>query len=130
MLDPRIHDEIINIHQKELPSLPTREQLQFYAETFRKKFGPEHLSRLHGRELLESMHSHGNKDSLVYWLEFKKDDEFPGIFGSIAGGSALKFGIYKSAETGEWKGGHPRKIITLSEDEAINRAERHRDCQR
>jgi len=36
------------------------------------------------------MHDHGNRDSLVYWLEFKDDEEFPAIFGSIAGGSALK----------------------------------------
>jgi len=41
------------------------------------------------------MHDHGNRDSLVYWLEFKDDEEFPASFGSIAGGSALKFGIYR-----------------------------------
>jgi hypothetical protein len=41
------------------------------------------------------MHAHGNRESLVYWLEFKNDDEFPGqMFGSIAGGSAHKFGCF------------------------------------
>ena len=36
------------------------------------------------------MHAlHGNYDSLVYWLEFKNDDEFPTRqFGSIGGGTA------------------------------------------
>ena len=48
--------------------------------------------------------------SLVYWLEFKNDDELPGSkFGSIGGGSALKFGIYKRKETGAWMTGSPLK---------------------
>ena len=29
-----------------------------------------------GEALLHTMHDHGNRDSLVYWLEFKDDDEF------------------------------------------------------
>jgi 5-methylcytosine-specific restriction protein B len=37
---------------------------------------------------------------MVYWLEFKDDEEFPAIFGSISGGSALKFGVFRRAETG------------------------------
>ena len=54
------------------------------------------------KTLLETMHTHGNKDSLVYWLEFKNDEEFPARFGSIAGGSAFKFGIFRRKETGTW----------------------------
>ena len=73
------------------------------------------------------MHSHGNKDSLVYWLEFKNDDELPGVFGSIAGGSALKFGIYRKKATGIWMTGSPSKQIELSVSEAIDRAHVHRD---
>jgi 5-methylcytosine-specific restriction protein B len=38
----------------------------------------------------------------MYWLEFKNDDDFPAVFGSIRGGSALKFGIYQSAKTNQW----------------------------
>ncbi len=58
---------------------------------FRSHFGPDVLKSLDGPALLNAMHTHGNKESLVYWLEFKKDDEFPGpTFGSIAGGSAHK----------------------------------------
>ena len=40
------------------------------------------------------------RDGMIYWLEFKNDDEFPSIFGSIAGGSALKYGFYRRQETG------------------------------
>lgn len=58
--------------------------------------------------------------TLVYWLEFKNDDEFPAKFGSIAGGSALKFGLYRRAESGEWMTGNPRNQKKLSVDEAID----------
>ena len=58
------------------------------------------LRGLDGLALLERMHKREGQDCLMYWLEFKNDDEFPAIFGSIAGGSALKFGIYQSAEDG------------------------------
>ena len=64
-----------------------------YYETFRQRFGPERLSAVDGEALLHLMHDTGNRDGLVYWLEFKDDAEFPARFGSIAGGSALKFGV-------------------------------------
>src|SRR4051812_26652249 len=81
-------------------ALLSQEKLQACYLLFQEKFGPERLRGLEGRELLETMHLHGNRDSLVYWLEFKDDEEFPAAFGSIAGGSALKFGIYCRKETG------------------------------
>jgi 5-methylcytosine-specific restriction protein B len=76
------------------------------------------------------MHDHGNKDSLVYWLEFKNDDEFDSrSFGSIAGGSALKFRVFRRKETGNWqaggeKGNQPKDI---TKEEAIEFARSHRD---
>jgi 5-methylcytosine-specific restriction protein B len=40
----------------------------------------------------------GEEESLAYWLEFKNDALFPGRrFGSIAGGSAFKFGVCRRA---------------------------------
>ncbi len=59
-------------------------------DTFRNRFGPEKLRNLDGEALLLTMHDHGNRDSLVYWLEFKSDDEFPAYFGGIAGGGRLE----------------------------------------
>src|SRR5688572_1331272 len=109
-------------------TLPPRQRRQGYYDTFRRKFGPEVLRALDGQELLEHMHAHGTHDSLVYWLEFKGDEEFPALFGSITGGSALKFGVYRRAETGTWatKGtGSAPKDISL--EEAITIARRHRD---
>lgn len=49
-------------------------QLAAYYDTFRRRFGPEQLSGLDGEVLLETIHDHDTRDSLVYWLEFKNDD--------------------------------------------------------
>jgi 5-methylcytosine-specific restriction protein B len=57
--------------------LLSRTQLDQFYSTFRSRFGPDRLANLDGEALLETMHAHGNRDSLVYWLEFKNDDEFP-----------------------------------------------------
>ena len=95
--------------------------------TFRSRFGPDVLARLDGEELLETMHAHGNKDSLVYWLEFKNDEEFPARFGSISGGSAFKFGIFRGKETGTWVTGSPQNVKQLTVPEAVEIARRHRD---
>jgi 5-methylcytosine-specific restriction protein B len=119
----KIHDNLTSRGE-----IPTSLQLQGYYDAFRRRFGPEVLRALGGVDLLERMHAHGSRDSMVYWLEFKDDEEFPAHFGSIAGGSALKFGVYKRAETGTWatKGnGHVPKDISV--DEAVEIAERHRD---
>lgn len=107
--------------------LKSKSQLSQYYDTFKNRFGPERLSGLDGVSLLEAMHDHSNKDSLVYWLEFKDDDEMPAIFGSIAGGSALKFGIYRRRETGAWMTGHPSDQRELSTEQAIEVARKHRD---
>jgi 5-methylcytosine-specific restriction protein B len=67
------------------------------------------------------------KDGLVYWLEFKDDDEFPAIFGSISGGSALKFGLYRRRETRAWMTGTPTAQREISTAEAVQMARAHRD---
>ena len=130
MLDPLIVSSLRSV-ENELEAkgkLTSRERLKEYYALFRQRFGPERLRALDGPELLEVMHDHGRRDEgLVYWLEFKDDDEFPDIFGSIAGGSALKFGIYRRRETGAWMTGSPRQQRELSLDEAIAIARRHRD---
>ena len=95
---------------------------------FRELFGPDVLAGLDGQNLLDRMHLRGTKDSLVYWLEFKDDDEFPAArFGSIGGGSALKFGIYWAADTKQWMGGSGNQQSRLTIDEAVARARTQRD---
>jgi 5-methylcytosine-specific restriction protein B len=106
----------------------SKSQVDKFCETFRQNFSPSKLNTLDGEVLLEAMHNHSNSDSLVYWLEFKNDDEFPTPkFGSIAGGSALKFGVYKRKETGAWMSGSPQNQKELSVDEAVEIARKHRD---
>jgi 5-methylcytosine-specific restriction protein B len=108
--------------------LLSREALAGYYKRFVDSFGPATLQALDGTELLERMHAHGRQDSLVYWLEFKDDDEFPTPrFGGIAGGSSLKFGIYRRRETGEWTVGSSQEQRTVPLDQAITIARRHRD---
>src|SRR6266576_6465768 len=96
-LDSRIVDELKAKYKslQDEGKLLSNEQLEKYYSAFRSRFGPDKLKNLDGEALLNLMHDLGNKDSLVYWLEFKHDDEFPSVeFGSIAGGSAFKFGMF------------------------------------
>jgi 5-methylcytosine-specific restriction protein B len=108
--------------------LLSRDRLEAYYARFAAVFGSDVLQSLDGEELLERMHAHGRQDSLVYWLEFKDDDEFPTTrFGGIAGGSSLKFGVYRRRETGAWTVGSPQEQLSISVDEAIAIARKHRD---
>jgi 5-methylcytosine-specific restriction protein B len=132
LLDENKRKEITDRHHQLLNEgkLATSQQLDKEYALFRERFGPAVLSGLDGEALLTLMHDHGNRDSLVYWLEFKNDDEFETPkFGGIAGGSALKFRIFRRKETGNWQAGgekanQPQDITT---DEAIDIARGHRD---
>jgi 5-methylcytosine-specific restriction enzyme B len=130
MLEKVVRDNLERGYEQLLEQgrFPSREKLNEYYATFRSRFAPDKLRQLDGEELLNTMHTHGNRDSLVYWLEFKNDEEFPGIlFGSISGGSALKFGIYRSKETGAWMTGHSKGQKEISVADAIKIARSHRD---
>lgn len=129
-LDVRVQNSLRTYYESLLKrgDLMTKERLSRCYALFRERFGPDRLDSLDGEALLNTMHAHGNQDSLVYWLEFKSDEEFPTrSFGSILGGSALKFGLYKSKDSGEWMTGHSTSQTALSISEAINMARKHRD---
>ncbi len=109
--------------------LPTQQQLDRQYALFRERFGPSVLGGLDGEALLTLMHDHSNRDSLVYWLEFKSDEEFDTrCFGSIAGGSALKFRIFRRKDGGNWqkadKSNYPQDIPV---EKAVEIARSHRD---
>ena len=129
-LDSRVYQSLRTCYES-LPKdgeLITDERATECYTLFRDRFGPERLRNLDGEVLLNTMHAHGNKDSLVYWLEFKSDAEFPTRkFGSISGGSALKFGIYKNQDSGEWMTGSATNQTKLPLVEAIAVARKHRD---
>ena len=131
MLKEEVAHQLRALHEELQPAgeLISAKKLGGYYTLFAQRFGPERLANLDGRELLLTMHAfrQDHRDSVVYWLEFKNDDEFPSrLFGSISGGSALKFGIYQRKEDGVWMTGSPQKQVELTEEEAIEVARDHR----
>lgn len=109
---------------------PEPEAIEAEIAAFEERFPLTRLQRLSGVELLEEMHGRSSRDSLVYWLEFKKDDTFQARrHGSISGGSALKFVVYKSVETHTWHTSSTGTsgIHEVSAVEAAEIAERQRD---
>ncbi len=130
-LDEAQRHAILACHQKLVGEgqLPTTTELDSEFRIFRERFGPEVLKNVDGEALLNLMHDHANHDSLVYWLEYKNDDVFKTTrHGGIAGGSALKFGIFRQASTGNWRAGDAsNKPMDISVEEAIEIARVHRD---
>ncbi|MDP3442086.1 MAG: AAA family ATPase, partial [Ignavibacteria bacterium] len=129
LLSGPIVNRIIEQNSKldESGSILSNSQLEKYYQLFRLKFGPEVLASLDGETLLNTMHDSSNHDSLVYWLEFKNDEELPNRFGGIGGGSALKFGVYRRGETKNWVTGSPQKQEQISVEQAITIARKHRE---
>jgi 5-methylcytosine-specific restriction protein B len=132
-LHPKLVEEIQRIRENLRLSgaLISPDRLDGYYALFREKFGPERLAGLDGEALLTTMHDFGEDPDrgMVYWLEFKNDEEFPtGEFGSIKGGSALKFGLWRRKEDGVWvTGKSTQSLREISVDEAVTIARRHRD---
>jgi len=129
-LDLRIVESLRSAYDRLMSrgDLLSTDRLQASYAAFRARFGPDALKSLDGPALLHAMHAHGNRESLVYWLEFKNDEEFPGQrFGSIAGGSAHKFGLFRRRETDQWVEGSVNNEKNISENEAVTVARRHRD---
>lgn len=132
LLDPRIVEELKPILQQRLASgeLLTSTQIDQQIGRFRDRFGPAVLRELDGEALLRLMHGRDNAESrsLVYWLEFKNDEDFAGgRFGGIAGGSAMKYGIFQRQSDGAWVTGSPMSQQVLSIEDAIGIARRQRD---
>lgn len=110
--------------------LPDVTELSRQRSAFLAHFGPEQLAKMSGTELLRQLpHNASNDQPMDYWLEFKNDDEFNfALFGSIAGGSAAKFGPWQEKKTGLWRskleGG--REIPNISEADALKALEERR----
>jgi 5-methylcytosine-specific restriction enzyme B len=97
---------------------------------FRENFGPQQLQRADGEALLRVMHGRREDEPrcMMYWLEFKNDDEFScKLFGGVGGGSALKFGLYNKEPEGLWLTGSPTAQRTISQDVAIELARQQRE---
>lgn len=97
---------------------------------FQERFGPDVLRSLDGEALLRLLHGRRENEPrcMAYWLEFKSDEEFSGkLYGGVAGGNALKFGLYEKQPEDIWVTGHARSQRTMSTDDAIALARRQRD---
>jgi 5-methylcytosine-specific restriction protein B len=73
-----VKNKIIDMRDKllESKSLPSENEMGQEYKTFQKRFGLDVLAGLKGEELIETIFNVSNRDSLAYWLEFKKDDTF------------------------------------------------------
>lgn len=93
------------------------EAVELYGE-FRSRFAPEVLQTLDGIDLLHRMflNETDKKDSLCHALEY---DKRYNLFGSVAGGSAYKYGLFYSWDKKSWMTGSSRKQVKLTEEEAI-----------
>lgn len=95
--------------------------------SFVEQYGPNAIAKLAGKELLTRLFYSDveNKDNMCYMLEFHP--QMREIYGSIAGGSAFKFGLFYHKKNQCWTTGSPGKPQYISEEEAIKVAESIRD---
>ena len=91
--------------------------------SFVEQFGPEAIAGLSGRDLLVRLFYSDleNKDNMCYMLEFHP--QMRELYGSIAGGSAFKFGLFYHKKNLCWMTGSPARPQILNEEEAIGVAE-------
>ena len=96
-------------------------------EKFCDDFSVEKLEAMSGRELLTRLFysDKENKSNLCYMLEFHP--RMRELFGSIAGGSSFKYGLFYHKKSTSWMTGSPVKPQTLTEDQAIDVAGKIRD---
>ena len=101
------------------------------ADSLRKEFcdafSMEKLAALSGRDLLTRLFysDEENKNNLCYMLEFHP--RMRELFGSIAGGSSFKYGLFYHKKSHSWMTGSPVKPHMLTEEEAIDVAGTIRD---
>ena len=93
---------------------------------FRELFAPDVLKDLNGLDILHRIfiNETGVKNSLCHYLEYDKRFN---LFGSVAGGSAYKYGLFYSHKENSWMTGSGQKKIKLSESEAIDLGTKIRD---
>lgn len=116
---PQLTQEWFKIQAKKYSEFD--EESKQIRENFINEFGINKLKDLSGRELLNKIFLNGNKDNLCYMLEYNTQNR--SLFGSIKGGSSIKFGLYYS-NNNNWKT-DPNTILT--EEQAIQLGSEIRD---
>ena len=103
-----------------------KEEFENCFKSFQEKFSPEILKQLDGENLLNFIFLHdSDKTTLCYNLEFSK--EYAST-GSIKGGSASKFSLFKRNKDGKWAAGGGRSIHAVNINEAIDIGTKIRDA--
>lgn len=99
---------------------------ELYSE-FQERFAPAKLTAIPDDELLKTVFytTDSTNDSLCYWLEFHAQNKK--CFGSIAGGSSYKFGLFQKKEDGTWFTGSPTRPEELTPDQALSLGREIRD---
>lgn len=95
---------------------------------FKERFSPDVLAKLGDNEILQKLFytSGDNTEALCYWLEHNAACRE--YFGSIAGGSSYKFGLFQKKDTGDWMTGSPQKPQVLTENQALETGKKIRDA--
>lgn len=95
---------------------------------FMERYSPDKLAALSDEEVLQYIfYSSGdNSDALCYWIE--RNTQCREFFGSIAGGSAYKFGLFQKKDTGVWTSGSANNSKELSDEEALQVGKSIRDA--
>ena len=95
---------------------------------FMERYSPDKLAALSDEEVLQYIfYSDGdNSESLCYWIE--RNSQCREFFGSISGGSAYKFGLFKKKDTGVWTSGSANNSKELSDEEALQLGKSIRDA--
>lgn len=105
----------------------TTEELDAVREELLSKYSPKKLAALPDEDLLKTVFYSIdiNNDSLCYFLEFNMNSKK--CYGSIAGGSAYKFGLFQKSDDGQWTTGSPIHPQKISEEEALELGKKIRD---
>ena len=112
------------LDENDLGNFVNEEYEQAYIK-FKNDFSPEILENLKDIDILNTIFIHDSDvNTLCSQLEFSDDYKFA---GSISGGSAHKYSLFKHSKTQKWTAGSARNSENVSENEAIEIAKKIRD---
>src|SRR5271166_4610959 len=90
-LDPRIVESLRSAYERRTSrgELLSTDRLQASYVAFQVRFGPDALRSLDGPALLQVMHAHGNRESLVYCWSSRTTTSSPGRCSAASPAGAL-----------------------------------------
>ncbi len=102
------------------------ERIQPLYDEFKKKFAPEKLAELSGKEVLCNIFLNPyNKENVCRVMEYDNDNHL--YFGSIKSGTAFKYGLFYSPKVRSWVTGTSQNPEYIDEETAIEIGTEMRD---